>query len=629
MACKKLGFKSEVFHLDGQSWICSTGLPSDVVVQVGDTSFHLHKFPLLSRSRLLEKLIQDSSEQEKNEKVCVLQLHGIPGGAKAFLKVAKFCYGVKMELTARNVVSLRCAAEYLQMNEDYGEVNLIAQTESFLIEVFGFWTDSFKALETCEDVLPWAEELHIVSRCIDSLSTKACADPTLLSWPVAGHSSTQSQDDAFAWNGIHASSAASKQCPLNEDWWYEDVSFLKQHIYRKLIHAVSARGMTPEIIAGSLIFYAKKHLPLNGRQSNFQKRNGAVPGSTLPTASDADQRTLLEEIVGLLPEQKGIIPTKFLLRLLKTSMILEASKSCRENLERRAGAQLDEAALEDILIPNMGHSVETLYDIDCIQRIVDHFMMADQDEIEPTSNELTDEGQLVGGSDHSLTPLTIVANLVDGYLAEVAPDTNLKLTKFNALASAIPGYARPLDDGIYRAIDIYLKAHSWLTGSEREQLCRVMNCQKLSLEASTHAAQNERLPLRVIVQVLFFEQLRLRTSVAGWLFVSDNLDNSQSLSGNLVHEGTRADQLVTFDDMRDRVRSLEKECLNMKEDVDKLVKAKGSWNNIFKLLGLRLKVKSCGPKSSSKIFSSGKVLQHSRKAVMNLKEEHSAYNKDD
>ncbi|TQD97494.1 hypothetical protein C1H46_016895 [Malus baccata] len=68
--------------------------------------------------------------------------------------------------------------------------------------------------------------------------------------------------------------------------------------------------------------------------------------------------------------------------------------------------------------------------------------------------------------------------------------------------------------------------------SEREQLCRLMNCQKLSLVASTHAAQNERLPLRVIVKVLFFEQLRLRTSISGWFFV-DNLENSQNPSGNL------------------------------------------------------------------------------------------------
>jgi hypothetical protein len=66
-----------------------------------------------------------SGEDEK----CVLQLHDIPGGANTFLLVAKLCYGVKIELTALNVVNLRCAAEYLEMTEDYGEGNLIAQTE--------------------------------------------------------------------------------------------------------------------------------------------------------------------------------------------------------------------------------------------------------------------------------------------------------------------------------------------------------------------------------------------------------------------------------------------------------------------------------------------------------------------
>lgn len=56
-----------------------------------------------------------------------------------------------------------------------------------------------------------------------------------------------------------------------------------------------------------------------------------------------------------------------------------------------------------------------------------------------------------------------------------------------------------------------------------------MDCQKLSLEACTHAAQNERLPLRVVVQVLFFEQLQLRTSIAGCFLVSDNLDTSRPM----------------------------------------------------------------------------------------------------
>ncbi|RXH80723.1 hypothetical protein DVH24_004637 [Malus domestica] len=48
------------------------------------------------------------------------------------------------------------------------------------------------------------------------------------------------------------------------------------------------------------------------------------------------------------------------------------------------------------------------------------------------------------------------------HLAEVAPDVNLKLPKFQSLAAVIPEYARPLDDGIYHAIDVFLKAHPWL-----------------------------------------------------------------------------------------------------------------------------------------------------------------------
>ncbi|KAG2242279.1 hypothetical protein Bca52824_095880 [Brassica carinata] len=53
-------------------------------------------------------------------------------------------------------------------------------------------------------------------------------------------------------------------------------------------------------------------------------------------------------------------------------MVLRASAVTQENLERKIGVQLDEAALEDVLIPNMGNSAETLYDIDSFQRILDH-----------------------------------------------------------------------------------------------------------------------------------------------------------------------------------------------------------------------------------------------------------------
>lgn len=574
---------------------------------------------MLSRSGLLERLIGDSPENGGSAQI--IQLGDIPGGVKAFELVAKFCYAIKIELTALNVVSLRCAAEYLQMTEEQGgEGNLIMQTEIFLNVVFGNWSDTIKALETCEQVLPFSEELHIVSRCINSLAMKACADPNLfnLTLPSSGCNQAETTttttpaptpNEAYGmWNGISTSS--KPQTVSSNTWWYEDVSFLSLPFYKRLVLAVEAGGMQADEIAGSLVCYAKKYIPLMNRQSSFKDASHSKQGSTIPTPSEADQRVLLEEIVELIPNQRGVTQTKFLIRLLRTSMILHASPSCRENLEKRVGLQLDQATVDDLLIPNMGYSVETLYDVDCFQRILEHFMSLEQSSVAPSPTTIVEENQLMEGAAHSLTSITMVANLVDAYLADVATDVNLKFPKFQTLAASVPDYARPLSDGIYRAIDIYLKvinhvceiflsinlnylhlqAHPWLTDGEREQICRLMNCQKLSLEASTHAAQNERLPLRVIVQVLFFEQLRLRTSISGWFFVSDTIENSQNQDGVIAAlsktDGGGSYQIgghgqgtgSTIEDMKQRVMDLEKECDSMRQDFHKLVKSRRSWN---------------------------------------------------
>ncbi|CAI9109208.1 OLC1v1008983C1 [Oldenlandia corymbosa var. corymbosa] len=578
MASMKLGSKSEAFHLNGHSWNCSSGLASDVTIHIGEMSFHLHKFPLLSRSGLLKKLIAELKQEDGSSSFCVVQLGELPGGAKAFELVAKFCYGVKIELNARNVVSLRCAAEYLQMSDEYGEGNLINVTEVFLNTVFASWSDTIKTLETCEEVLPQAEELDIVSRCINSLAMKACSDPKVSNRPVLGDENEHREGVDGMWNGLTTSNRL--QATPDQGWWYKDLSFLSLPLYKRLIVAVEAAGMSSENLAGSLVFYAKKYIPLMNRQSSFNDANHSKPGSTTSTPSESDQRALLEELVELLPNQRGVTQTKFLIRLLRTAMVLQTSPSCKENLEKRVGLQLDQAALDDLLIPNMGYYVETLYDIECFQRILDHFLSMEQS-VAP-SPSIVEENRI----DHSLTSITMVANLVDSYLADVATDVNLKFPKFQALAAAIPDYARPLSDSIYRAIDIYLKAHPWLTDSEREQICRLMNCQKLSLEASTHAAQNERLPLRVIVQVLFFEQLRLRTSISGWFFVSENLDNSRDPPSGVMSMGKnggsrKLGRKPGVDEMKYRIRELEKEYNSMRKEFHKLLKNSRRGCNIF------------------------------------------------
>ncbi|CAL4926385.1 unnamed protein product [Urochloa decumbens] len=582
----------------GDSGFCTTGLPSDVTVEVGDMSFHLHKFPLLSKSAFLARSIEENSDQEE----CVIKLNDIPGGAKSFELVARFCYGVKIELSPANVVYLRCASEHLEMTEEVAEDNLIAQSEMFLNQVvLRNWKDSLTALETCDGLLPHAEDLQIVKRCIESLASKATTDPNLFGWPIREHGIMQSPGGSVLWNGI---STGARPRNFNADWWYEDASSLSFPMYKRLISTMESRGIRPEIIAGSLTYYAKKYLPgLNRRHSM-----GTVPHTA--TLSEVEQKNLLEEIDGLLPIHKGIASTKILLGLLRTAMILKARPTCISNLEKRIGMQLDQATLEDLLLPNFSYTMETLYNVECVHRILDHFLAMDQ--ANGGDSPCLDDVM----ASPSLTPITSVAKLIDGYLAEIAPDINLKLPKFQALASAVPEYARPLDDGLYRAIDIYLKAHSWLSEAEREQLCRLLDCQKLSLEACTHAAQNERLPLRVVVQVLFFEQLQLRTSIAGCLLVSDNLEGSRPLRSGIATSSeaggwataVRENQVlkVGMDNMRMRLAELEKECSSMRQEIEKLggrtsKGGGGGWASrvVPRRLSLKVRAQMCSAQEGS------------------------------
>ncbi|KAM0046242.1 putative NPH3 domain-containing protein [Helianthus debilis subsp. tardiflorus] len=71
------------------------------------------------------------------------------------------------------------------------------------------------------------------------------------------------------------------------------------------------------------------------------------------------------------------------------------------------------------------------------------------------------------------------------------------------------------DDGIYRTIDMYFKEHPWIGKSIRKRVCRQMDCRKLSPDACKHTVQKERLPLRVVVQVLFFSSYESH-QVVGW-----------------------------------------------------------------------------------------------------------------
>lgn len=155
-------------------------------------------------------------------------------------------------------------------------------------------------------------------------------------------------------------------------------------------------------------------------------------------------------------------------------------------LERRVASRLPDAAVDDLLIPSYSYLVETLYDVDCVERIVRHFLEGRGGGVE----EVDEEGSEAEtpGREASRRAMLAVGRLMDAYLGEIATDANLKTDKFCDLAWALPDGARVYDDGLYRAVDIYIKvsaehilnailidacsAMPVLTSHRRRSLCR-------------------------------------------------------------------------------------------------------------------------------------------------------------
>lgn len=77
-----------------------------------------------------------------------------------------------------------------------------------------------------------------------------------------------------------------------------------------------------------------------------------------------------------------------------------------------------------------------------------------------------------------------------------------------------------------------LQEHSGLTKSERKNLCGLMDVKKLTTDAFMHAAQNEQLPLRVVVQVLFFEQARAAAATHAFNNGDDAMDPPRKTEEN-------------------------------------------------------------------------------------------------
>ncbi|CAN6352176.1 unnamed protein product [Urochloa humidicola] len=491
MKYMKLGSKPDVFQTDGNSIrFVTTELATDIVITVGDVKFYLHKFPLLSKSSRLQTLVASTNDESNDE----VDISDIPGGPAAFEICAKFCYGMIVTLNAYNVLAARCAAEYLEMFETIDKGNLIYKIDVFLsASIFRTWKDSIIVLQSTKSLQQWTENLKVINHCVDSIASKASMDPSEVDWSYTYNRKKLPSESGLDshWNGVR------KQQTVPRDWWVEDLCDLEVCLYKKVILAIKAKGRTSsDVIGEALRAYACRRL--------FSSLDNAVNNGLDCTKHCA----ALETIISLLPAEKGSVSCGLLLKLLRASCLLGSGETYRNDLIKRIGTQLDRASVSDLLIP-ADSSDDAMYNVDVVTAILEEFMLHHKDTSEP---KLQEDDYTMDAADNLMT--AVVAKLVDGYLSEIARDPSLPLEKFIALAESVPPASRPVHDALYRAIDVYLKEHPGLSKSEKKRLCSLMDCKKLTADASAHAVQNERLPLRVVVQVLFFEQVRQSSASA-------------------------------------------------------------------------------------------------------------------
>ncbi|KAF8103018.1 hypothetical protein N665_0189s0067 [Sinapis alba] len=447
---------------------------SELHINVKDVPFHLCKETLAKRSAIVSSLLE---RNEIDELRCILR--DIEADPETFELVARFCYGYKVKFTSDNIVSVLCMAYYLGMNEEHSTDNLLGKASSFLeTRVLPCWNETVNALRSGDKSLDKLAEFGLVDLFFDSLIEKASYDPRLLGEPIKN----REENSEYRPN--------PRRRLFDNDWKSEDLITLPLRFYEPLmIRAMESRNIPVEYIVSSVCSYTKKWV-LDAEEYSVSVK----------------KREVVEAVERLLPHKRGLISCDFLFKTLKHSIWLEASSDCRNGLGIRVSKQLDMAKPTDLKILTQGYgergAQSCFEDIQLVRTVITSFY----------SNYTKEED-----TEEDVSHFVKVARLLEEFLLLAASESSLKLEAFVALGEitvAISLGVLRYSDGVYRAVDVFLERHRYLTESEKMEACKVLDCKKLSRQGCEEAAKNQRLPLRIVVQVLFVSQLQIRDTVA-------------------------------------------------------------------------------------------------------------------
>uniref|UniRef100_A0A7N0VF68 Phototropic-responsive NPH3 family protein n=1 Tax=Kalanchoe fedtschenkoi TaxID=63787 RepID=A0A7N0VF68_KALFE len=481
-----------------------TGLPACVRVRVADKLFNLHKHPLCSKSGYFQKRLDETCEVELPDE--------FPGGSGAFETIALFFYQSSTMIDPFNVAALRCAAEHLEMTEAYSANSLCARLDLYLNQVvLQNWDDAVVVLRKCQTLLPWSEELLIVSRCVESLAFMACMeilDPERRrEEPVV----TLDVLAAQAWNVDLVKEIVS------QDLWMKDLTALPFGFFKRVVRALRRQGMKEKHVCPIIVFYA----------NNWDDKP-----SNSGLTDDSKASTVLQGILDLLhigEKASRTVPVGFYLALLSKSLHVGVTVESMMKLQDQIASLLHLAHVRDLLLPGgETEPVATSKELAAMEGIFSAYV----------SNSIT----------QNLTPSprnSTVADLWDIYLSWIAPDASMGAERFVQLLETVPVSYRQSHDHLYAAMNSFLQAHETISQEEKAAVCKYLDCQRLSPQVCIEAVQNELMPLRLIVQALFLQQLNTQQAFKDCSEsfrytdgdLSGNLSSSKCPKSESVHPG--------------------------------------------------------------------------------------------
>lgn len=451
----------------------------------GQQIFFLNEKIISKFSGKVRKIIKKEKRrtQIKNSGI---EIDDFPGGPDGFELIARFCYNnATITINVSNISLLYCCALFLGMTEKISPCNLLHKTETFLEGIsYWSWNDILICLKSCESFFSYADSYGLIQKLLTSLLAKIAQNSEIFLSSSSSSSSPETESpfrQSSSTKGTTPEVLGIKNNSSRKSWWFEDLTILPPMIIERFVKTLGAYGTDNN----SLVL---TRFVLNYLKSTAQSKHALVN----KTYSKSEYAGLADtSVYGVLFIGKSSFSCRGLFWVLRLVSGFGISRDCRTGLERLIGSVLDHATLDDLLVS--GNDGNSVYDVNLVVRLIRLFVHSYNKE-------------------EHLQKMKKVGWLIDMYLGEIAPDQNLKISKFLGVAESLADCARDCFDGVYKAVDIYLESHPCLSLEERSRLCRCLNYEKLSLESCKELAKNPRIPPRVAVEALAAQSRRYNSN---------------------------------------------------------------------------------------------------------------------